>query len=217
MSDLSQNRKRFLLIFLILLPLAGVVFSVLLIKQITNEKHQREAALPTYGVVPDFHLTEASAKPISLADLKGKVWVADFIYTHCAGSCPMMTSELSRLDTILRRMPEVQFVSITVDPNRDTPAELAQYAEENHLSRSRWYFLTGDYQAIRSLAKNGFHLPVADSANEEGLATHSARFALVDQNATIRGYYDGTDTSDIKRLLTDVGTVVQMENPDDNN
>ncbi|HZV12994.1 MAG TPA: hypothetical protein VFA55_07240, partial [Candidatus Kapabacteria bacterium] len=79
-DNLEPRKKKLLLIFLIVLPTIGVIISAVLIRQITTEKKQREAALPNYGVVPDFHLTEASNKPLSLADLKGKVWVADFIY-----------------------------------------------------------------------------------------------------------------------------------------
>jgi cytochrome oxidase Cu insertion factor (SCO1/SenC/PrrC family) len=85
--------------------------------------------LGTYGEVPDFALTERSGRPVTRADLHGKVWLATFIYTQCTETCPLQSARVARLQTEFAAEPDLVFVSITVDPARDTPAALAVYAE----------------------------------------------------------------------------------------
>src|SRR5215470_14199076 len=164
---------------------------------------KREPELTKYYPLPDFSLTDQADKTVTLADLKGKVWVADFIFTNCGGTCPIMTDKMRKLQ---ERLPaEIRMVSITVDPDRDTPKALAAYAAEHGATRERWLFLTGDKQSLYDLCVKGFKLPLDESGGTaaEPIA-HSTRFVLVDKEGQIRGYYTGTEDDDMKRLSADI-------------
>ena len=155
-----------------------------------------------YGKVPDFKLTESSGRAVRLQDLSGKVWVADFIFTSCAGTCPLMTSQMRKLQDALPG--DIALVSFSVDPNRDTPEVLARYAKQYRADPGRWSFLTGDRTTLYNLSSNGFKLAVDDSqGNEQEPITHSTRFVLIDKDAQIRGYYSGTEDADLKKLIQD--------------
>jgi protein SCO1/2 len=163
---------------------------------------RREPDLPKLYPLPDFSLTDQTDKTVTLADLKGHVWIADFIFTNCAGTCPMMTEHMRKLHDGLP--PEVRMVSITVDPARDTVKALADYAAEQGVTRDRWLFLTGDKQSLFDLCMRGFKLPLDETGGTEAEPiAHSTRFVLVDKDAEIRGYYSGTDEEDLKRLGED--------------
>ena len=123
---------------------------------------QSPARLPVYGSVPDFALIDQRGRPVRRADLDGKVWIANFIFTNCPDECPLMTSEMAQLQSDLAHSVDLRFVSISVDPERDTPAVLSQYAERFNADPDRWFFLTGDKRAIYRLAREGFRLGIVD-------------------------------------------------------
>ncbi len=150
----------------------------------------RQEPLPSYSEVPDFSLTSERGETVTLDDLAGHIWVADFIFTNCRGPCPLMTSHMAKLQHALdaEGLP-VKLVSVTVDPERDTPAVLKDYAERFGADLSRWSFLTGDKQAIHNLIGHGFKLASTDGSVREGepgaaIVTHSVRFVLVDGAGT---------------------------------
>jgi len=177
---------------------------------------QKPVELPIEGVVPNFRLTERSGKPFTRAELDGKIWIADFIFTHCAGTCPILTTALSEIQTKLaeQKMDDVKLVSISVDPERDTPEVLSAFANGYGADSTRWYFLTGDGEAIQKLSKEGFHLAAATGGGSvDEPIIHSNRFVLVDRQANIRGYYDGTDEDAVKKILTDLKNLYQSQNP----
>jgi protein SCO1/2 len=163
---------------------------------------KRDPELTRFYPLPDFSLTDQTDTTVTLADLKGKVWVADFIFTNCAGTCPMMTGEMKKLHAALPA--EIRMVSFTVDPARDTPKALAAYAAEHGANRDRWLFLTGSREALYELCVKGFKLPVDDtSGTAVEPITHSSRFVLVDRQGEVRGYYSGTEQEDLERLAAD--------------
>jgi protein SCO1 len=122
------------------------------------------ARLPVYGAVPDFALIDQRGRPVRRTDLEGKVWVASFIFTSCPDECSLMTAEMALLQSDLAHLADVCLVSITVDPERDTPAVLLQYAERYNADPARWFLLTGDKRAIYRLASEGFRLGIVDPA-----------------------------------------------------
>ena len=155
-----------------------------------------------YGSVPDFSLTDQDGKTVTRAGLAGKVWIADFIFTNCAGTCPMITGEMQKLQDALPA--EVHMVSFSVDPDRDTPDVLAGYANKSRADKVRWHFLTGEKGRLYDLSIKGFKLALDDSGGTEvEPITHSTRLVLVDKQGKIRGYYGGTDQDEMKRLFTD--------------
>jgi protein SCO1/2 len=141
---------------------------------------------------------------IGLDELRGKVWVADFIFTTCAGPCPVMSMHMSRLHDEFKDDERIRMVSITVNPDYDTPEVLTNYAKQYKARTDLWYFLTGSYEAIQSLVANGFKM-----GDTEDIVFHSTRFALVDQESRIRGYYTGTETDEMEKLIKDIVRLVQ--------
>ena len=168
--------------------------------------------LNQYGSVPDFSLTERNGSAVGLAQLRGKIWIADFIYTTCPDTCPLQTARMAKLQGQYAGDPEIQFVSFTVDPERDTPQALTAYADKYQADAARWYFLTGQRERITRLIQQGFHLAVATvpmDTEPSGMIPHSPRFVLVDKEARIRGYYDSRDLEAFARLKNDIDTLVK--------
>jgi protein SCO1/2 len=162
-----------------------------------------DALQQTFWKLPDFSLTERSGQPVTLADLAGKVWVADFFYSSCPGPCPMLSSRLSDVQKQVGHDPRVRLVSISTDPKKDTPEVLRSYAERFH-ANERWLFLTGPKAAVLDLARDGFKLPFAEDPNAADPITHSTRLILVDQTGAIRGLYEGVGGEGIDRLVADI-------------
>lgn len=124
-------------------------------------KARLSPAPPIYSQLPDFQLVDASGRAFSRERLRGKVWVADFIYTRCEDTCPLQTAEMRRLQKAFSGERDFRQLSITTDPARDTGALLAAYARKFGAERARWFFLTGEERAIRDLALKGFRLSYA--------------------------------------------------------
>lgn len=165
-----------------------------------------------YGVVPDFSLIERSGAMVSLADLRGQIWIADFIYTRCTDTCPLQTAAMAKLQEEYAGKPAVQFVSFSVDPERDTPEVLSQYAARHQADPRRWYFLTGPREQIMRLIRDGFHLSVATLPGDSevgGMIPHSPRFVLIDGQGRIRGYYDSRALEALARLKNDIDALLR--------
>jgi|SRR5579862_2055920 len=169
-----------------------------------------ETGLPVIGKVPDFSLVTSAGQPLSQVSLSGQIWIADFVFTKCPGICPTLSAQMAKLQgTLAREGLDVRLISFTVDPANDTPEALRAYGERFHADAARWLFVTGDRDALHRLIGDGFHLAVAERApsensDGEGLITHSDRFVLIDGDLRIRGYYHGTESDSVQRLLTDV-------------
>jgi cytochrome oxidase Cu insertion factor (SCO1/SenC/PrrC family) len=166
--------------------------------------------VPAYGSVPSFQLTNQDGQPFGSADLANKIWIADFIFTSCPGPCPMISSRMSELQKPLEKT-DVHLVSFTVDPDKDTPEVLRNYAGRLHAQTGRWDFLTGNRSAIYELSQKGFKLGVADGSDEMGMPVHSTRVVLVDRHGQIRGYYDGTAADSVTKLLADTNHLLREQ------
>ena len=170
--------------------------------------------LSQFGAVPDFSLTERSGKNLKLGELRGKIWIADFIYTNCTDTCPMQTATMAKLQDQWANEANLQFVSFSVDPAHDTPAVLSEYAGRYKADAKRWLFLTGGKEEIGRLVQEGFRLsavPSPDSGEQSGVILHSPRFVLVDKRTQIRGYYDSRDPEALQRLKKDVATLLKSK------
>lgn len=171
-------------------------------------EHLTARKINTYGQVPQFRLTNQENRPFGSDELRGKVWIADFIYTTCPGPCPMISTRMGELEKPLKNT-DVQLVSFSVDPEKDTPQVLHGYAENLHADARRWNFLTGDRSAIYALIRDGFKLGVSDGSEEVGQPVHSSRVALVDRRGAIRGYYDATEADAVTKLLADTNHLLR--------
>lgn len=161
------------------------------------------AGLPSYGVVPDFALTDQTNQTfLSANTLRGKVWIADFVFTNCAGPCPRMSAQMRQVQTALHDMQDLRLVSFTVDPARDTPEVLSKYAERYQARPGVWYFLTGPQAELHKLSRNVFML-----GDVNGDLEHSTRFVLIDKQSRVRGYYLTSDDDAIPRVIADAKRV----------
>ena len=166
----------------------------------------------------DFTLTDRTGREVGPEDLAGAPWVADLIFTRCVLACPMMTTKMANLDAELPRGgadgggPAVRLVSITVDPDHDTPEALAEYAGRFDAS-DRWLFLTGGRDDLVALAAEGLRLgfdpnpPLVPLAPGDDVY-HSTRFVLVDADNRVRGYYDTEDPAALDQLRTDLDALL---------
>jgi len=192
--------KKRLLIFLGiagLLIVAGVwgwIFSV----KLNNVKN-----LSVLGDVRPFSFMERNNQRITRDDLHGNIWIADFIFTRCAGPCPLMTMKMRQLQTAFSNAADVKLVSFSVDPEFDTPPVLSKYAEQYEADPQKWLFLTGDKKEIYNFAQNSLKLTVKE-ATENSPIIHSTYFILVDRQGKIRGYYNSNEPKSLSRLATDV-------------
>jgi protein SCO1 len=164
--------------------------------------------LEDFGAVPSFTLVSQTGATVQRTDLNGQVWIADFIFTSCQGTCPMMSAQMRRVNEQLARERGLKLVSFSVDPERDTPEKLAAYGKEFGATPERWILLTGEKAALRELSQTGFHLPASDAppadvAQGQEIILHSTRFVLVDRAGHIRGYYNGTDAGAVDQLVKD--------------
>jgi protein SCO1/2 len=166
-----------------------------------------ESSLPVHGTVADFAFQSQTGRRITRDDLFGHVWIADFIFTRCAGPCPRMTADLARIAGDLSAFPELRLVSFSVDPEYDTPAVLAEYAATYSADPERWYFLTGEKAKIFRLAIESFKMGAADGENAQDPVLHSTRFVLVDRKGQIRGYYDSSDPMQLSALSRDAAAL----------
>jgi protein SCO1 len=173
----------------------------------TGSACRRAEPLPVLGTVPPFTLTERSERSVGAEDLRGSVWVADFVFTRCPDVCPLLSTRMSSLQEPLATGDDpVRLVSVSVDPVHDTPAVLATYAG-HYRAGPNWLFLTGARDAVASLLRDGFRVAFADDGPPTSPITHSDRFVLVDRQLRIRGYYHGNDRTDLDRLIVDAGAV----------
>jgi len=148
------------------------------------------------GPVGSFSLTERSGQTITDADLRGKVWVASFIFVRCTGPCPQVTQTMQSLQKKLdlKNRPDLRLVTFTVDPERDQPDELKAYADRWEADRERWLFLTGTEKEIHRLLNEGFKVATHRNASPTRAGdefSHSTRLVVVDKKGHIRGYYHG--------------------------
>jgi ABC-2 type transport system permease protein len=152
--------------------------------------------------IPDFRLTNQRGEPFGAAELRGKVWIADFVFTRCQGPCPMMSYRMKQLQ---ERLPAaIELVSFSVDPVHDTPEVLREYARRYDAVDGRWWFLTGGKKEIHELSMEGFKLAAGEEYEKDAaLIIHDERFVLVDPEGRIRGYYMGTEPEAVAKLQED--------------
>jgi protein SCO1/2 len=162
------------------------------------DRFKNETPLPDYGEVADFSLQERSGQLFSRKDLRGRVWIANFIFTRCGGPCPRLSKTLAGMQGGFAPADTVGFVSFSVDPGHDTPAVLSAYADRYGAEKGRWFFLTGETQTVHDLILKSFRVAVGEEMH------HSLHFVLMDAEAHIRGYYEGTGERSLRQLRADV-------------
>ncbi len=169
------------------------------------KKARASHELPLIKPVPEFLFINQHGEFFSQNHLKDKVTVLDFFFTTCAGPCPIMAYNMKELYHDFSKIPEVQFISITVDPEIDTQNKLKQYADLQGVYDNRWQFLSSNIESIKNLKKDGFML-YADQLPQG----HAIKFILIDQNGFIRKYFDGTDDASQLVLRKDITHLIKI-------
>ena len=183
-----------------------IIVAITLIGTYMMKDSKNDYQLPKLGSIPSFEFTDSDGNLISKKELTGKVWVADFIFTTCTMACPVMTGNMNLIHKAFKNNDKVRIVSISVYPEYDTPEILKEYASRYNANTNRWHFLTGPEENVKLVIKNGFKM-----GDYEDIIFHSEKFALVDQNGNIRGYYNGMKTDDIKTLKKDIRVLLNGE------
>ncbi|RCL69626.1 MAG: SCO family protein [Bacteroidetes bacterium] len=164
-----------------------------------------------YHKIADFKLTNQNGEKITQEFYNDKIYVADFFFTTCQDICPVMTKNMYQLQQELKNDNNILFLSHTVIPEIDTVEQLKKYAIENKIDESRWNLVTGDKKQIYDLARKSY-LAVEDVEFGEFDMIHTENFMLIDKQKQIRGFYDGTNTEEIQRLLKDIEILKQSYN-----
>ena len=201
----------------------GVVVTllILLLTYLLAQLRLRETLgkpLPVLGQVQDFRLTNQFGQAVTLADLQGRVWVADIIFTRCAGPCPRMTRQMKEIQQALPAISQARLVTLTTDADFDTPPVLKAYAEKFGADTNRWLFLTGDKRQIANLAIDSLKLTAIEKKPEErqapeDLFVHSTIFVVVDKLGRLRGVFetDGEGVSPVQARSRILAAVKRLE------
>ena len=167
-----------------------------------------------YNHIPPFKLIDQDGKTVDQSIVKNKVYVASFFFTRCGTVCPRISSQLTRVQDIFRKNPDIIFLSHSVDPEHDQPAQLKAYAEKYEAIPGKWYFLTGSKADIYNLAMHGYYLPTVDAGVKEGKPDetfiHSEKLVLVDKEGIVRGFYEGTDKEQVDRLVLEIRVLLDI-------
>ncbi len=189
-------------------------------------KNTPPLGVPVLHGVPPFTLTQRDGSTVANAQLLGKVWVADFIFTRCAGPCRVMSRQMAGLQERLGDHPsarDIRLVSISVDSEYDTEPVLRRYAQEFEADAIMWLFLRGPGATVQKLVVDGFKLPLERNTDPNDPIIHSQRFVLVDQAGHVRGYYNGTPQegpggetlpAEMDALLRDLELVLAESEPE---
>ena len=159
--------------------------------------------LPVIKQAPYISGINFDGKTVTSEALKGKYWLASFMFTSCGDICPRLNSQISALFGEFKDSPELKFVSISVDPENDTQEVLKKYAERYGAKPDKWYFLRMPIDTVKNLSLEGFRIATLDAP-----LSHSKRIVLVDDKGQIRGYYDGLEHDDVDKLRQVLHTIL---------
>jgi len=165
--------------------------------------------------IQEFSFTDQLGNSFGSRELKGKVYVAEYFFTTCGTICPIMNNQMQRVQEAFSANKNVHIVSISVDPEHDTVAQMKRYADDHNANHKQWHFLTGDKKKIYQLARRSFFLLKPSEVRNQGDVgsdfIHTNYFVLVDDRNQIRGYYDGTDEHEVSKLIADMKVILEEE------
>ena len=186
--------------------LLGTIAWLRLTRTPTSDEHSASYAKLVGRIVPDFELTESRGTPVTLPTLKGRIWVANLMFATCNGVCLRLGEQMKALDAQLGSRDDIRLVSISVNPEADTPDILRTYGEGLKASE-KWLFLTGARSEITKLATGGFAL----SAGTPEALTHSDKLVLIDRQGVVRGYFDGEKPESAPQIIEAIARIEKAE------
>ncbi|NRD18423.1 SCO family protein [Winogradskyella eckloniae] len=220
MSFLSffKGYKNFGIFFSILcIIIITIIYNILNVKQPLNIYQPAGVSvelvdstiqhIAKYHKIADFSLTNQNGKTITQDDYKDKIYVADFFFTTCPTICPIMTKNMAQIQKAILNDDEVMLLSHSVTPKIDSVAQLKKYAIEKGVIDRKWNLVTGDKKQIYKLARKSYLAVKTDGNGDAYDMIHTENFMLIDKKRQIRGFYDGTNSEEIERLLDDIETL----------
>ncbi len=180
--------------FLLMMVFGGSTY--FLYQKMSEDKRAQE--IPHYGELKPFELQSHMNEPVNLENLKGQVTIASFVFSRCKGPCPLLCKEMAKLQKFFAKDPHIKQVSISMDPEHDTPEVLKKFANKHHALHHKWLFLTGKRQEVYNLTRHAFKLPMEKDPN-----LHTTKFVLLDKNSHIRGYYESFNPESLRKLKLD--------------
>lgn len=157
-----------------------------------------------YHSIPDFAFVNQYGKKISKSDFEGKIFVADFIFTTCQSICPKMSEQMTYVQGKVKDMEDVILLSHTVDPEHDSVPVLFDYGRKMGAKEGKWHLVTGDKKELYDIARKGYFVTAMEGDGGPDDFIHSEKFLLIDKQGRIRGFYDGTDPKEVKRLVDEI-------------
>ena len=157
-----------------------------------------------FHTIPPFSFTDQDGKIVTEKDFEGSVYVTDFFFTTCHSICPIMSNQMERIAEKFKGNTEVKILSYTVDPEVDTVQQLKAYAIKHNADSKQWHFVTGKKRALYQIARTGYLLNAEQGNGGPDDFIHTQNFALIDKEKRIRGFYDGTDSTEINQLMKDI-------------
>lgn len=154
--------------------------------------------------VPDFSFTDQNGREFNQSITEGKTYVADFFFTTCQSICPGMGKEMMKLADRFSSDNSIMFLSHTVDPETDSVPQLKAYASAHNARADQWYFVTGEKKKLYDMARKGYYVTATEGDGGPDDFVHTQNFVLVDRYRQIRGYYDGTDSTEMEKLYRDI-------------
>lgn len=167
-------------------------------------KHALKINDTTYHSIADFEFTNQYGESTTQKTVKDKIYVTEFFFTTCKSICPVMNSNLERVYQEFRKEPDILILSHTVDPETDSVKVMKAYADARGVNDRRWLFLTGTKTDLYTIARKSYLLDAEEGNGDEEDFIHTQNFALIDKDRHIRGYYDGTDSLEVNRLIQEI-------------
>ncbi len=203
----------------ILIAIGLILVALLYVQKKQNPQPVRK--LPYYGppelsdktqhTIPSFTFINQYNEPVTEKDVEGKIYVVDYFFVTCKSICPIMAKQMKRVYDAFHNDNDVLILSHTVNPEDDSVSVLKRYAEEHGVFDKKWLFLTGDKKHLYEMARKAYLLNAEEGDGGPDDFIHTQNFALIDKHGHIRGYYDGTDSVEVTRLIQDI-TVLKQEN-----
>jgi protein SCO1 len=188
---------------------------------VVNTKGGKKFHDTIWHKLPEVNFTNHLGQQVSWKNMEGKIVVANFFFTHCPTICPPMTRNMKELqqgvhnhEKVGTREPDfIQFLSISIDPERDSVHNLKKWADRFQVDASNWWLVTGKREEIYDLSINHMKLLAQDGANVDSNFLHTDYFVLIDKNRVVRGYYHGLDTTELSRLSRDLVLLALEKDP----
>jgi protein SCO1/2 len=167
-------------------------------------KHALKVNDTTYHSIPDFEFTDQYNNQVTQETVKGKIYVTEYFFTTCQSICPIMNTQLEKVHKTFENKDDFLILSHTVDPETDSVPVLKAYAESHGVKNKKWLFVTGSKPALYDIARKGYLLNAEEGNGGEEDFIHTQNFALIDKERHIRGFYDGTDSAEVARMIQDI-------------